>query len=133
MYRFTSPLVAVLLGVLLHATPPAGAASPSPPAFIPKAALVPARALQTIDDAAGLRAHNTGMIEGRVVAVDYQRATISVAGPRGRVEIAVLPSTSIQGKGDAYHALPDIIRGARVQVFTSQRGGLTTAQLIRMR
>jgi len=83
---------------------------------------------------ANVRARNGGIIEGQVVAVDYRAGTIAVQTPnRGRVDVIVLPSTNIQDVKNKFHTIADIDRGARVQVFTSQRGALFIAQIIHLR
>ena len=80
------------------------------------------------------QAHNGGTIEGRVTTIDYQRDVLGVdAGPRGRIDVNVMPSTSIQGKDSAYHAFTDIKRGQRVQILSSIADGKYVAQIIRIR
>lgn len=80
------------------------------------------------------RAKNAGVVEGEVVSVDYQRGTINLLTPsRGRVDVTVLPSTNIQGRGDSFHTIADISRGSRLRVFLSQRAGQFFAQFIHLR
>jgi hypothetical protein len=77
--------------------------------------------------------HNGGMIDGRLTAVDYQRSVIGVdAGARGRLDVTVMPSTSIQGKDSAYRSVSDLKPGQRVEIFSSIAGGKYVAQIIRI-
>ena len=56
------------------------------------------------------------MITGKVTTIDYQRNVFGVdAGSRGRFDVWVMPTTSIQGKDSAYHTFTDLNRGMRVQ------------------
>lgn len=76
---------------------------------------------------------NGGTIDGRLTAVDFQRSVIGVdAGPRGRFELVVMPSTSIEGKDSAYHSFTDLKAGQRVEIFSSIAGGQYVAQIIRI-
>jgi hypothetical protein len=85
-------------------------------------------------NAAAEEAHNGGTIDGKVTAIDYQRSTLSVnAGARGRIDISVMPSTSIQGKDSGYHAFTDLKTGQRVQILSSIADGKYVAQIIRIR
>jgi hypothetical protein len=78
--------------------------------------------------------HNGGMITGRVTSVDYQRSVLGVdAGSRGRIEVAVMPTTSIQGRDAAYHAFTDLKTGQHVQIMSSIADGKYVAQIIRIR
>jgi hypothetical protein len=78
--------------------------------------------------------HNGGTIDGRVTAIDYQRSILWInAGRRGRIDIAVMPSTSIQAKDSAYHAFTDVKAGQRVQILSSIADGKYVAQIIRIR
>lgn len=107
------------------------------------AAVVPSRvvALLTNDDQNGKpptdkaeHAKNAGIVEGEVVSVDYQRGLIGLQSPkRGRVDVFVLPSTNIQGRGDSFHTIADIGRGSRLRIFLSQRAGRFIAQIIHLR
>ena len=79
-------------------------------------------------------ARNGGVVEGQVVSVDYQSGMIGLMTPdRGRVDVMVLPSTNIQGKGDSFHTIADIARGSRLRVFLSRRAGQLFAQIIHLR
>jgi hypothetical protein len=77
---------------------------------------------------------NGGTIEGRVATIDYQRSMLGVdAGSRGRIDVTVMPSTSIQGKDSAYHAFTDLKTGQKVQIMSSIADGKYVAQIIRIR
>jgi hypothetical protein len=104
---------------------PATTADQTPPA------LQPATAPQH-DDAE--RTRNAGVVDGQVVSVDYQRGEIGLmTSDRGRVDVMILPSTNIQGRGDSFHTIADIARGSRLRVFLSQRAGQFFAQIIHLR
>lgn len=76
---------------------------------------------------------NGGVVEGQVTSVDYQRGIIAVLARGGRkMEVTVLPSTSIQGSGAGYHSIAEIRRGEHVQIFTSVADGKWTAQIIKL-
>lgn len=78
--------------------------------------------------------HDGGTISGRLIAIDYQRSAIRVdAGARGRIDVSVMPSTSIQGNDSAYHAFTDLKTGQRVQILSSIADGKYVAQIIRIR
>jgi hypothetical protein len=77
--------------------------------------------------------HDGGIIAGRLGAVDYQRSTIRVDSARGRVELDVMPSTSIQSADSAYHTITDLRVGERVEVYSSVNGQRYVAQIIRIR
>jgi hypothetical protein len=77
---------------------------------------------------------NGGTIDGRLTMVDYQGGTLGVdAGSRGRINVSVMPSTSIQGRDTAYHTITDLKPGERVQIFSSIADGRYVAQIIRIR
>jgi hypothetical protein len=79
-------------------------------------------------------AKNGGVVEGQVVSVDYQSGVIGLmTADRGRVDVMVLPSTNIQGRGDSFHTIADIARGSRLRIFLSQRAGQFFAQIIHLR
>jgi len=78
-------------------------------------------------------ARNGGTIQGRVTDVDYQRSTMGVDAGHGRIDISVMPSTSIQAGDSAYHTFSDVKPGQRVQVLSSIAGGRYVAQIIRIR
>jgi hypothetical protein len=78
--------------------------------------------------------HDGGTIDGRVTAIDYQRSVLWInAGARGRIDVSVMPSTSIQGKDSAYHSFTDLKTGQRVQILSSIADGKYVAQIIRIR
>ena len=80
------------------------------------------------------QAHNGGTIDGKVTMIDYQRSMLGVdAGPRGHIEVSVMPTTSIQGNDSAYHAFTDLKPGQRVQILSSIADGKYVAQIIRIR
>ena len=75
-----------------------------------------------------------GVINGQVTAVDYQRSVIGIdTVNRGHLDVYVMPTTSIQGRDNAYHTLIDVKTGARVQVFSSIADGKYVAQIILLR
>jgi hypothetical protein len=81
-----------------------------------------------------LQAHNGGVIDGEVVAVDHRAGTLSVQTQhRGRIDVIVLPSTNIQDSKNRFHTIADVARGDRVEVFVSQRGPSYIAQIINLR
>jgi|SRR5271165_6070622 len=84
-------------------------------------------------DNPAVRAHYAGVIEGIVAAVDYRLGTISVQMPSRRLDVIVLPSTTIQGTSNAFHTIADIAKGQRVEVFMSQRGNSFIAEIIHLR
>jgi hypothetical protein len=78
--------------------------------------------------------HNGGTIDGKVTAIDYQRNVLGIdAGARGRIDVTVMPSTSIQGKDSSYHTITDLKTGQRVQILSSIADGKYVAQIIRIR
>ena len=78
--------------------------------------------------------HDAGRVSGTITGVDYQNAIISLsAAGRGKIDIAVLPSTQIQGKDSGYHAISDLKPGTRVDVDMSESGGHYTAQIIKIK
>ncbi len=78
-------------------------------------------------------ARDGGVIEGRVTTVDYQRRTLSVdTGAQGKVDVSVMPSTSVQSGDPGYHTLTDVAKGSRVQIFISKSAGKAVAQIIRL-
>ncbi|MBV9648059.1 MAG: hypothetical protein JO043_11390 [Candidatus Eremiobacteraeota bacterium] len=96
----------------------------------------PERLIAQADDSEANQDHakNAGIVEGQVLSVDYQRGTIALLTPdRGKVDVMVLPSTNIQGRGDGFHTIADIARGSRLRVFLSQRAGHFFAQIIHLR
>gem|GEM_PF-1886394 len=112
------PRLAMLSLALFAATLPAAArtekGTDAPPQSAPKA--------------------TAGVLSGQVTSVDYQRGILAVSSGGRTVDVTVLPSTSIQGKGSGYHSIAEIVRGAHVEIFTSVGAdGKITAQIIRLR
>ncbi len=110
--------VVTALGLLLV---PAGAlaapapASPSPPAT------------------AQSDARSGGTIEGRVTNVDYQSGVVTVdSTTRGKVDVATMPTTSVQSDDPGYHTLTDVSKGSKVKIFISKTAGKIVAQIIRL-
>jgi hypothetical protein len=84
--------------------------------------------------AAADQVHNGGTIEGKLVAIDYQRNILGVdAFGRGHIMVSVMPSTSIQGRDSGYHAFTDLKTGQRLQILSSIADGKYVAQIIRIR
>ncbi|MEO6990446.1 MAG: hypothetical protein ABI346_07710 [Candidatus Baltobacteraceae bacterium] len=80
------------------------------------------------------REQNAGVVEGHVVSVNYQSGIIGLqTAGRGRVNVLVLPSTNIQGKGDGFHTIADISRGSHLRVFLSRKAHQLIAQIIRLK
>lgn len=77
--------------------------------------------------------HNGGTITGKIVAIDYQANTLGVAAGVHRIEVSVMPSTSIQGHDSTYHTFTDLRTGETVQILSSIAGGKYVAQIIRIR
>lgn len=77
--------------------------------------------------------HNGGTITGKIVAIDYQANTLGVAAGSHRIDVSVMPSTSIQGHDSAYHTFTDLRTGETVQILSSIAGGKYVAQIIRIR
>jgi hypothetical protein len=79
-------------------------------------------------------ARNGGMIDGRVNYVDFQRSMLGVDSPgRGKVDVSVMPTTSIESRDAGYHAFTDIRPGQRVSIMSSLVDGKYVAQIIRIR
>jgi hypothetical protein len=115
-------MLRTLLAIVMAAAPLAAAAGP------------PATATPGSGPAAETRSRDGGIIEGRITGIDFQRSTLNVDSPaRGRVVVAVMPSTSIQTKDAGYHAIADLRVGERVEIYSSYSGGRFIAQIIRVR
>lgn len=98
---------------------------------LPAAAASPTPAATSSPDA---RPRDGGVVEGKIAAVDFQRSIITVDQPgRGKVDVTVLPSTSIQGKDAGYHSIADLKTGAQVEIYTSQTGDKYIAQIIKLK
>jgi len=116
--RVMSRLVVVtVLGLLL--VPAAAFAAPAPPAS-------PATTAPSI-------ARDGGVIEGKVTNVDYARGIVTVdSTSQGKVDVATMPTTSVQSDDPGYHALTDVSKGSKVQIFISKTAGKLVAQIIRL-
>jgi hypothetical protein len=115
-----SPLVVFLL--CAAALPPVAQAAPKPA----PAPASPAASAQA-------DAHDGGVIEGLVTSVDYQRGTLSVdTSKQGRMDVSVMPSTSVQSSDPGFHTLSDVSKGSKVQIFISKSAGRAIAQIIRL-
>ena len=112
-----SVCAAVLISSLLIA--PAGAFAE--PKDTPAPSTAPSRAAEHPRDG--------GIISGKLTSVDFQRNFIVV----NKMEIAVMPSTQIQGNDPGYHVFTDLKPGMSVQVYTSQVAGKYIAQIITLR
>lgn len=78
-------------------------------------------------------AHDGGVIEGKVASVDYQRGVVTVdSTTQGRVDVATMPTTSVQSDDPGYHTLTDVSKGSKVQIFISKTAGKLVAQIIRL-
>jgi hypothetical protein len=112
------PLVVLLLSVVL--IPLVAQADPRPAS--------PSAAASADGDA-----RDGGVIEGRVTSIDYQRGTMSVdTSHQGRMDVSVMPSTTVQSSDPGYHTLSDVSRGSKVQIFISRSAGKLIAQIIRL-
>jgi hypothetical protein len=75
-----------------------------------------------------------GVIGGRVASIDFERNVVAVDVPgHGRVNVWVMPSTSIQGRDAGFYTVTDIRRGGTVEIYTSQVDGKYTAQIIKLK
>ena len=116
--RVISRVLATLLAGLLFA-PAAAFAAPSP-APSASASAQPA-------------ARDGGMIEGRVTNVDYTRGVVTLdSTTQGRVDVATMPTTSVQSNDPGYHTLTDVSKGSKVQIFISKTAGKLVAQIIKL-
>jgi hypothetical protein len=128
------PLAVHRVAIGHHAVAPTPLHVDAPPRPAAIAQEDPPKDDHTDDRARDDRPHNAGVAEGHVVSVDYQRGVIGLmTSDRGRVDVMVLPSTNIQGRGDGFHTIADIARGSRLRVFLSQRAGQLFAQIIHLR
>ena len=117
-HRVMSRLVVVtVLGLLL--VPAAAFAAPTPAAS-------PTAVAQS-------SAQDGGVIEGKVTNVDYARGIVTVDSTRqGKVDVATMPTTSVQSDDPGYHTLTDVSKGSKVQIFISKTAGKLVAQIIRL-
>jgi Cu/Ag efflux protein CusF len=110
-------VVVTVLGLLL--VPAAAFAAPAPSAS-------PTAAAQS-------SAQDGGVIEGKVTNVDYARGIVTVDSTRqGKVDVATMPTTSVQSDDPGYHTLTDVSKGSKVQIFISKTAGKLVAQIIRL-
>ncbi len=101
--------------------------------LIPAAALAAPAPSASPTAAAPSSAHDGGVIEGKVTNVDYQRGVVTVdSTTQGRVDVATMPSTSVQSDDPGYHTLTDVSKGSKVQIFISKTAGKLVAQIIRL-
>lgn len=116
--RVISRVLATIVVVLFFA-PVAAFAAPSPAPSATAAAPAPP--------------HDGGMIEGRVTNVDYTRGIVTVdSTTQGRVDVATMPTTSVQSNDPGYHTLTDVSKGSKVQIFISKTAGKLVAQIIKL-
>ncbi len=118
-------LTALTAGAFIVSGIPVLAASPAPPPTATPAAL---------------NAAHPETIEGIVEEVNYSKNILKVKTSKGVVNVAVLPSTSIQickagstkpaDCQPGFYAISDIKKNAKVRVLGSQVGDELRAQLI---
>lgn len=82
--------------------------------------------------AAAAAAQSAGVISGKVTSIDYQQGGLTVATSRGSVDVATMPTTSVQSSDPGYHAITDVTRGSVVQIYTARVAGKLVAQIIRL-
>jgi hypothetical protein len=110
-------VVATVLGLLC--VPVGALAAPSPAPSVTAIAQPDAR--------------NGGVLEGRVTNVDYQKGVVTVdSAKQGKVDVATMPTTSVQSDDPGYHTLTDVAKGSKVQIFISRTAGKLVAQIIRL-
>jgi hypothetical protein len=114
------PLVRLALVALVLAPAIAAAATNAP--------AVPVPAFEPAD-----KAHDGGVLAGKIVGIDYVRGIMNLRDGRRTHDVYVLPSTNIQGKQNAYYTIADLKRGENVEVFTSVNGTRTNAQIIKLK
>lgn len=114
-------VVVTVLALLL--VPAAAFAAPAAPATA-----VPSPAATAPSDA-----RTGGTIEGRVTNVDYQSGVVTVdSTTQGKVDVATMPTTSVQSDDPGYHTLTDVSKGSKVKIFISKTAGKIVAQIIRL-
>jgi hypothetical protein len=119
MPRLVVAVVSVLS--LFAAVPTAVLAAPAPSPSAAATAVAPSNQ------------RDGGVIEGRVTSVDYQRGVVTVESTtQGRVDVATMPTTSVQSDEPGYHSLSDVSKGSKVQIFISKTAGKIVAQIIRL-
>lgn len=121
-YGGVMPRFLAVLAVLAYGTAPIAASAAASPAPSAKAAAV-----------ADSGAHDAGVIEGRVTNVDYSRGVISVdSKSQGKLDLSVMPTTSVQAADPGYHAITDVSKGSKVRIFASRIAGKLVAQIIHL-
>lgn len=78
------------------------------------------------------QARDRGVVQGEIAGVDFERGILHLLTQKGKVDVQILPSTSILRRGQ-YGSIADLTQGARVWVNVSEVGGRLVAQIIRMR
>jgi hypothetical protein len=121
------PLLALLcLATLISTGTLVSAADPTPSPAAPHASPSPS--------SVPLRASHPATIEGKVIAVDFNKLTITLqsAPPKSkRYDVNVSASTTFQGRPD-FTAISDVKRyiGANLRVTASQKGDDYLAQTV---
>ena len=77
-------------------------------------------------------AQDRGVVHGTIAQVDYGRGEITINSGQKRVDVTVLPSTSIF-RDDQELGLSDLTVGMHVDVSISQIGHRMVAQIIRIK
>ena len=95
-------------------------------------AFAPAFALAAAKTPAPADAQSGAVIAGRVTSIDYQQGMLTVATGNGPVDVATMPTTSVQSSEPGYHAITDVTRGSTVQIFTARIAGKLVAEIIRL-
>jgi hypothetical protein len=132
MSRFSIALPTLLIASASFGVSVASA-SPRPEGARAELQATTATAAADENAAPQVKARYAGIIDGVVSGVDYRSGTMSVQMPNRRIDIVVLPSTTIQSTTNAFHTIADIVKGQRVQVFMSQRGNSYVAEIIHLR
>ena len=87
-------------------------------------------AIALIPGAVRARASHALSFTGRLVAIHFERAAISVRVGRHIVFVSVTPNTAIERRG-AYATLASLQIGDRVEVLAARSGKILVAQSIR--
>ena len=75
-----------------------------------------------------------GVLQGNIIGIDYARGILHVQSARqGRMDIQILPSTSIVRRGEQYGTIADLTSGTHVWLYLNEVAGRLTAQIIRIR
>ena len=100
---------------------------------IPVSAPAAPSATPTATAQADERVRDAGLIDGIVTNVDYSRGTFTVdTKNQGKIDVLVMPTTSVQTSDPGYHTFTDVSKGWRVQIFASRVAGKLVAQIIRI-